>query len=374
MEIDNHLAEWRKRRGFAVADLAGRIGVSRQTIYAIEAGTYVPNTTVSLHLAQVLETSVEKLFALPAVPSRADETMEVTLLGEHAGLQAGQMLRLCQVRGATVAVVASSGTVSLPSADAILMNSVAKPSRNRTVDVRVLHQRWRSPARILLAGCDPSAAILGDFLSAEICDLVVAYENSTHALELLREGLVHVAGTHLSGSSAEQGALGPIRKLMGRTPVAVYSYAVWDEGILTARGNPKKIVSVDDLLRSNVRFANREPGAGCRTLLDELLAERGISTRRVKDYQRIAEGHLPAARMVAAGEVDCCIGTGSVAHALGLELVPLVRKNYQLVVRRSQIKDAPIQAMLQTLSLASFRREVEAGTGYSMRNAGERLL
>ena len=89
-------------------------------------------------------------------------------------------------------------------------------------------------------------------------------------------------------------------------------------------------------------------------------------------YRFVSEAEFD--RMVAAGEVDCCIGTGSVAHALGLELVPLVRKNYQLVVRRSQIKDAPIQAMLQTLSLASFRREVEAGTGYSMRNAGERLL
>jgi putative molybdopterin biosynthesis protein len=374
MEIDNHLAEWRKRRGFAVADLAERIGVSRQTVYAIEAGTYVPNTIVSLRLAQVLETAVEKLFALPAVPRRADEIMEVTLLGEHGDLPAGQMLRLCYVRGATAAVVISSGAVSLPSADATLLNPVGKPVRNRTVQVRVLHQRWRSPARILLAGCDPSAAILGDFLNAELCDLMVTYENSTRSLELLREGLVHVAGTHLSGSTKGKGVLGPIRKVMGRAAIAVFSYAMWEEGILTAHGNPKKITGVDGLLRSNIRFANRESGAGCRTLLDDLIADRGISPRRINGYQRIAEGHLPAARMVAAGEVDCCIGTGAVAHALGLHLVPLARKNYQLVVRRSQLNHPPTQQMLQTLSLDSFRREVEAGTGYSMRNAGDRLI
>src|ERR1035438_5580306 len=42
--IQNRLAETRKRRGVGAAGLAGRVGVSRQTIYAIEAGTYVPNT------------------------------------------------------------------------------------------------------------------------------------------------------------------------------------------------------------------------------------------------------------------------------------------------------------------------------------------
>src|ERR1039457_5196225 len=53
--IRNRLAETRKRRGVGAAGLAGRVGVSRQTIYAIEAGTYVPNTEVALHLARELE-------------------------------------------------------------------------------------------------------------------------------------------------------------------------------------------------------------------------------------------------------------------------------------------------------------------------------
>src|ERR1017187_4463440 len=44
--IRNRLAETRKRRGVGAAGLAGRVGVSRQTIYAIEAGTYVPDRLV----------------------------------------------------------------------------------------------------------------------------------------------------------------------------------------------------------------------------------------------------------------------------------------------------------------------------------------
>src|ERR1022692_4757495 len=53
--IENLLAKIRKGRGVGAADLARRVGVSRQTIYAIEAGTYVPNTEVALNLARALE-------------------------------------------------------------------------------------------------------------------------------------------------------------------------------------------------------------------------------------------------------------------------------------------------------------------------------
>ena len=62
--IDNHLARLREKRGVSAAALAKLTGVSRQTIYAIEAGSYVPNTTLALKLARALETTVEALFQL----------------------------------------------------------------------------------------------------------------------------------------------------------------------------------------------------------------------------------------------------------------------------------------------------------------------
>ena len=45
-------------------DLARKVGVSRQTIYFIEQGKYVPSTSLSLKLAIVLGKSVESLFQL----------------------------------------------------------------------------------------------------------------------------------------------------------------------------------------------------------------------------------------------------------------------------------------------------------------------
>ena len=72
MNIENRLSDIRQKRGYSAAALASKVGVTRQTIYAMEAGSYVPNTLVALRLARVLEVTVEELFCLEAAsPPRA---------------------------------------------------------------------------------------------------------------------------------------------------------------------------------------------------------------------------------------------------------------------------------------------------------------
>lgn len=62
--MTNCVRSERTRRGLTQAELAERVGVSRQTIYAIETKEYVPSTALALKLAQVFDTSVESLFTL----------------------------------------------------------------------------------------------------------------------------------------------------------------------------------------------------------------------------------------------------------------------------------------------------------------------
>src|ERR1035437_8708891 len=66
--VESRLSELRKRRGIAAAELARAAGVSRQTIYAMEAGDYIPNTAVALKLARILQSTAEDLFRLAAGP------------------------------------------------------------------------------------------------------------------------------------------------------------------------------------------------------------------------------------------------------------------------------------------------------------------
>jgi putative transcriptional regulator len=48
-------------------DLAGRVGVSRQTIIAIESGRYTPSLGLALRLAKLFKCRVEELFELKGV-------------------------------------------------------------------------------------------------------------------------------------------------------------------------------------------------------------------------------------------------------------------------------------------------------------------
>ena len=374
MEILNSLERLRLKRGLSASQLAAEVGVSRQTIYAIEAGTYVPNTVVSLKLARTLDTTVEELFRIEAErAASSNEIAEVRVLAEAASLRKGQPLRLVNVDGQLVAVLPDSASWGMPLVDALFVAAIPAGKGKANASVQLLGNGWENPARILLAGCDPSASLLANSLQRQGFELVIAFENSSIALELLREGLVHVAGTHLAEKAETKADLHPIKKLFPRNSTAIYSYAMWKEGLVVAQGNPKRINGIEDLARKDVKIANREPGSGCRRLLDGLLKRHGIAPAHVRGYQRITLGQLPAARMVQTGEVDCCINTQAAASCLGLSFLSLVEKPYLLVLRRAHLNLPALQTLVETLGHAAYRREVEACVGYDMRNAGDRL-
>ena len=62
--MKNRLKVERAIMDFTQQQLAELVGVSRQTINAIEKGTYVPSTTLSLKLARVFSKPLEEIFQL----------------------------------------------------------------------------------------------------------------------------------------------------------------------------------------------------------------------------------------------------------------------------------------------------------------------
>lgn len=64
--MKNTLKVERARHDLTQEALAKAIGVSRQTIVAIERGDYVPSTVLALKLARHFSVAVEQLFALDA--------------------------------------------------------------------------------------------------------------------------------------------------------------------------------------------------------------------------------------------------------------------------------------------------------------------
>jgi putative transcriptional regulator len=62
--MKNTLKVERAIKNFTQEELAKLIGVSRQTINAMEANKYVPSTVLALKIARVFEKPVEDIFLL----------------------------------------------------------------------------------------------------------------------------------------------------------------------------------------------------------------------------------------------------------------------------------------------------------------------
>jgi putative transcriptional regulator len=60
--VRNHLRVLRAERGWSQAELAQRLGVSRQTVNAIETGKYDPSLPLAFALARTFGRRIEELF------------------------------------------------------------------------------------------------------------------------------------------------------------------------------------------------------------------------------------------------------------------------------------------------------------------------
>src|SRR5690606_9028653 len=118
------------------------------------------------------------------------------LAGESA--YAGAPLRLGRVDGKLVAVPWSPDVFAVPVADATALGD----SASGQVTAGLLDGRNVDDGRLLIAGCDPAVSVLAASLQrlAQV-ELIAVPSSSRRALQLLEDGLVHLAGTHLSKSA-----------------------------------------------------------------------------------------------------------------------------------------------------------------------------
>jgi molybdopterin molybdotransferase/putative molybdopterin biosynthesis protein len=364
--VQTRLSGLRRARGVGAAELARRAGVTRQAIYAIEAGSYVPNTEIALKLARELEVRVEDLFELPEAETSAPRPVVSEYLGPGPA-RVGQPVRVCRVGARWISVPSDARPRLLPEADAVICRGRGRAS------LRFLGGEPDAMSRrIVVAGCDPAASLLARVVERDCgVDVVHALAPSRQALRWLREGKVHIAGTHLvdpDGGDFNRAAVG---RVFGARDMAVVTFATWEEGLVVAKGNPRAITGMDDLARKDVRLINRQGGSGSRALLDGSLRSLGIRAQDVGGYEREAGGHLAAAQAVMDGEADCCVATRSAARAFDLDFIPLREERYDFVLDRDALTQAPVAAFLDVLQRAALRDKLRTLAGYDTSGTGE---
>lgn len=62
--VRNSVQEYRSKNKITQEDLGKAVGVTRQTIIAIEKGNYTPSVLLALTIAEYFNTTVEKLFTI----------------------------------------------------------------------------------------------------------------------------------------------------------------------------------------------------------------------------------------------------------------------------------------------------------------------
>ena len=193
---------------------------------------------------------------------------------------------------------------------------------------------------------------------------------SLGGLMALSRGEAHLAGTHLLDAETGEYNLSFVRRYLEGRAVVVMNLVQRVQGLMVPGGNPRAISSLDDLQRDDVTFINRQRGSGTRVLLDYKLAQAGIAREHVSGYDREEYTHLAVAAGVAGGRADVGLGILSAARALGLDFVPLLTEQYDLVIPAELLEAELLQPLLEVIRGEEFRREVEALGGYDVSTMG----
>lgn len=239
------------------------------------------------------------------------------------------------------------------------------------VDVR-LYRQPADLARTLFAigSHDLTLDLLAQFLAGHNRRLASANVGSLGGLIALRRGEAHLAGCHLLDLETGEYNLSYIRQYLPGVPVRVTRLVGRRQGLLVRGGNPKEIGSLADLSRPEVRFINRQRGAGTRLLLDYHLDQLGIAPEGVQGYNREEFTHLAVAAAVASGRADCGLGIAAAAQALNLDFVDLFEEQYDLVIPVEHAKSSLLAPLYEVLDDPIFTAQVAALPGYDTSQMG----
>ena len=266
---------------------------------------------------------------------------------------------------------------SLVQADglALIPRDVQGLEAGEQIVVRLYRSKSEIEKTIFCIGShDLTLDLMAQFLSGADRRLASANVGSQGGLIALRRGEAHLAGSHLLNPATGEYNTSYIHQYIPGIPVKVVALVGREQGLLIRRRNPKGIKSLDDLTRTEVRFVNRQRGAGTRVLLDYHLNLMAIRPDRIVGYDQEEYTHLAVAAAVSSGRADCGLGIAAAAQALDLDFIPLFQERYDLVIPRSFAETDLLAPLFGLLTDRRFREAVSQLPGYDVSIMGRTIL
>jgi len=279
----------------------------------------------------------------------------------------------------TVAAPLSRGAgviTSLVRADGIVR--IPRFSEGVHAGEEVTVELYRDPSEIertivAIGSHDLVLDLLAQFLAERAPGMRLASANagSLGGMVALRRGEAHLGGSHLLHPATGEYNVTYVQQYLPNRPVVLVTLTRREQGLIVAPGNPKGIAGLADLARPDVRYVNRQRGAGTRVLLDYRLGELGVNPAAVQGYQREEVTHLVVAAAVASDVADCGLGIRAAARALELDFAPVEWERYDLVIPREYYESELLAPLLALLQDEAFRAAVRELPGYDPAPMGQ---
>jgi putative molybdopterin biosynthesis protein len=204
-------------------------------------------------------------------------------------------------------------------------------------------------------------------------EYVVMFSNqgSLGGLRALRQGVCHIAGSHLAQDD-EDSNFSSASSMLEELP-AVVNFCRREQGLVVPKGNPRGVTRIGDIGAYDLTIANRPLEASTRLSLDRGIKKAGLDFSRIKGYDREFQSHLDVGLEVLSGRADTGPAIHSVARLLGLDFVPLKWERYDLLIPKEGFFAKGVQLFLELLKEDAFRGLIKDLAGYDLSMSGKMI-
>ncbi|QKE73736.1 helix-turn-helix transcriptional regulator [Arthrobacter citreus] len=253
-----------------------------------------------------------------------------------------------------------------------------KTNQPTTLSASVFEPRRSNPKEsnnIVISGQDLVLDILGKHIEKNSTyKSLRSFTGSLNSLISMYNGECDVVSLHLFDGDTGEYNLPYLKKILVGYPYILINLLSRKAGLYVKKGNPLNITSWSDLSREDVKIINREKGSGARILLDEQLRINDISYKYIKGYEHEENNHLSVASAVATGVGDVGVGIEKAAKMIGIDFIPLITEQYDLVILKNAKNEHLINIVKDILSSHQFQSEVDSIGDYDTTKTGKVLF